>query len=54
MYEGPEVTHFRGELNYGLPDMWLYGKWVSAIILIIRANFPRVQDPNRVMLRRAL
>lgn len=21
--EGPEVTHFRGELNYGLPDMWL-------------------------------
>jgi len=22
MYEGPEMTHFRGELNYRLPDMW--------------------------------
>jgi hypothetical protein len=23
MHEGSEVTHFRGELNYELPDMWL-------------------------------
>lgn len=40
-YEGPEMTHFRGvELQttgYVVTD-----KWVSAIILIIRANFPCV------------
>lgn len=52
MYERSDSFSRRVELR--TTGYVVAGKWVSAIILIIRANFPRLQDPNPEMLRRAL
>jgi len=46
MYEELEVIHFR-RVELRTTGYVVAGKWVSAIILIIRANFSRIQDPNR-------